>query len=82
MRRPGCGSVSLLLAVTRGQVLAKVALIAVLPLPNRSYAAPRRSVMSFQRISSVDPAGKELRRHQLVVGPTEAHVGIVVEMPS
>src|SRR6185436_20997132 len=37
--------------------LPRFPLMAVLPLPNRSYAAPMRGVMSFIDTPSIEPAG-------------------------
>ena len=48
---------SLLLAVSACTYFPTFTLIAVLPLPNRSYAAPIRGVKSVQCTPSVERAG-------------------------
>ena len=71
---------SLLLAVSAFRYFPTFTFTAVLPLPNRSYAAP----IARRDVGPVDAVGRarrieDLRRHQRVVGTTDAGVGIAGE---
>src|SRR5207244_13043563 len=57
VRMIGFRSKSLLAAVTPWTYLPRLNLIAVLPLPNRSYATPMRGVMSCHFTCCVDRDG-------------------------
>src|SRR5437868_6648565 len=79
-RISGFKSRSVLVAEKASMYFPRFTFSAVLPFPNRSYAAPTRGVMSLQLTPAVDRDGKSTTFLVSQPGPPTNESGYVVRM--